>query len=203
MILNNKKKKSIKNLEKFKSAKFNYAKFVKQYYIEKKEAYISAKVSSIEDIISKYSTKGYEWINPDFAHYIEESAYYIPIEESITIEICGGNFSDEEKELVKKVIKDYFGLKLGDKFLDLDENKHKSLLLLLFGIISLGIFAILSKFSIITTLNEVILLLFWFFLWEYADLAWLQRSDIQVGRIEAGQLSTAKIVFLDDESGSK
>lgn len=198
MILDSKKKKSIKNLEKFKSAKFNYAKFVKQYYIEKKEAYISAKVNSIDDIISKYSTKGYEWINPDFAHYIEESAYYIPIEESITIEICGGNFSDEEKELVKRVIKDYFGLKLGDKFLDLDENKHKSFILLAFGIISLGVFAILSKFSIITALNEVILLLFWFFLWEYADLAWLDRSDIQVERIEAGQLSTAKITFLDD-----
>lgn len=198
MILDNKKKKSFKNLKKFKSAKFNYAKFVKQYYIDKKEAYISAKVDSIDDIISKYSTAGYEWINPDFAHYIEESAYYIPIEESITIEICGGNFSDEEKALVKRVIKDYFGLKLGDKLLDLDENRHKSLILLIFGVLSLGIFAILSKFSIISALTEVILLLFWFFLWEYADLGWLERSDIQLQRIEAGQLSTAKITFLDD-----
>jgi len=203
MILGNKKKKSIKNLQRFKSAKFNYAKFVKQYYIEKNQAYISAKVNSIDDIISKYSTKDYEWINPDFAHYIEESAYYIPIEESVTIEICGSNFSDEEKELVKRVIKDYFGLKLGDKFLDLDENKHKSLILLIFGIISLGIFAILSRFAIISNvLTEIILLLFWFLLWEYADLAWLQRSDIQVERIEAGQLSTAKIVFLDDNTSN-
>lgn len=203
MILGNKKKKSIKNLERFKSAKFNYAKFVKQYYIDKKEAYVSANVDSINDIISKYSTKGYEWINPDFAHYIEESTYYIPIEESVTIEICGGNFSDEEKDLIKRVIKDYFGLKLGDKFLDLDENKHKSLILLLFGILSLGIFAILSKFAIISTLSEIILLLFWFFLWEYAELAWLERSEIQLKRIEAGQLSTAKIVFLDDSTDSK
>lgn len=30
-----KSKKSIKNLKRFKSAKFNYAKFVKDYYIEK------------------------------------------------------------------------------------------------------------------------------------------------------------------------
>lgn len=203
MVLDNKKKKSLKNLQKFKSAKFNYAKFVKQYYIEKKEAYISAKVNSIDDIISKYSTAGYEWINPDFAHYIEESAYYIPIEESITIEICGGNFNDEEKELIKKVIKDYFGLKLGDKFLDLDQNKHRSLILLLFGILSLGIFVVLSKFSIIMALTEVLLLLFWFFLWEYADLALLERSEIQLQRIEAGQLSTAKITFLDDNSVNK
>ena len=34
MISIGKKKKSIKNLKKFRSAKFNYAKFVKKYYIE-------------------------------------------------------------------------------------------------------------------------------------------------------------------------
>ena len=151
-----KSKKFIKNLKRFRSAKFNYAKFVKDYYIEKGEAYISAKVTSIDDVISKYSTKGYEWINPDFASYIEESAYYIPIEERIIIEICGGNFSEEEQALITKVLKDYFGLKLGDKYLDLDINKHKSFVLFLFGIISLGIFAVLSRFSLITALNEVI-----------------------------------------------
>lgn len=193
-----KRKKSIKNLKKFKKAKFNYAKFVKKYYIEKGEAYISAKVNSIDDIISKYSTKDYEWINPEFASYIEESAYYIPLEESITIEICGGNFSEEEKDMIKRVIKDYFGLKLGDKFLDLDINKHKSFILFLFGIISLGVFAILSNFSIITAVNELLLLLFWFFLWEYADLGWLTRGNLRLEQIEAGQLSTAKIVFLDE-----
>jgi hypothetical protein len=198
MLSRTKRKKSIKNLKKFKKAKFNYAKFVKKYYIEKGEAYISAKVNSIDDIISKYSTKDYEWINPEFASYIEESAYYIPLEESITIEICGGNFSEEEKDMIKRVIKDYFGLKLGDKFLDLDINKHKSFILFLFGIISLGVFAILSNFSIITAVNELLLLLFWFFLWEYADLGWLTRGNLRLEQIEAGQLSTAKIVFLDE-----
>ena len=197
MLSRAKSKKSIKNLKRFKSAKFNYAKFVKNYYIDKGEAYISAKVSSIDDVISKYSTKDYEWINPEFANYIEESAYYIPIEESITIEICGGHFSHDEQELIKRVLKDYCGLKLGDKFFDVDINKHKSFILFLFGIISLGIFAILSKFSLITTLNEIVLLLFWFFLWEYADLGWIERSNLQLERLEAGQLSTAKIVFLD------
>ena len=199
MNLFGKNKKSIKNLKKFKSAKFNYAKFVKKYYIEKGTAYISAKVNSIDDIISKYSTKDYEWINPDFAHYIEECAYYIPIEENITIEICDGNFTEQEQELIKKVIKDYFGLKLGDKFIDLQINKYRSLVLLIFGIISLGIFAILTRLSIITaTLNELMLLMLWFFLWEFADMAGISRAEIQSQRIEAGQLSTAKITFLDN-----
>ena len=199
MLTFGKKKKSIKNLKKFRSAKFNYAKFVKKYYIEKGTAYISAKVNSIDDIVSKYSTKDYEWINPDFAHYIEECAYYIPIEENITIEICDGNFTEEERELIQRVIKDYFGLKLGDKFLDIETNKHRSIILLIFGILCLGMFAVLSRLSIITAaINEVMLLLLWFFLWEFADMAWIHGSELQAERLEAGQLSTAKITFLDN-----
>lgn len=199
MNLFGKNKKSLKNLKKFRSAKFNYAKFVKKYYIEKGTAYISAKVNSIDDIISKYSTKDYEWINPNFAHYIEECAYYIPIEENITIEICDGNFTEQEQELIKRVIKDYFGLKLGDKFIDLQINKYRSLVLLVFGILSLGVFAILTRLSIITaTLNELMLFMLWFFLWEFADMVGMNRAEIQAQRLEAGQLSTARITFLDN-----
>ena len=199
MITFGKNKKSIKNLRSFRKAKFNYAKFVKKYYIEKGTAYISAKVDSIDDIVSKYSTKDYEWINPDFAHYLEECAYYIPIEENITIEICNGNFTEEEKKIIQRVIKDYFGLKLGDKFLDIATNRQRSIILLVFGILCMGMFAVLRKFSIITTaISEIILLFFWYFLWEFADMALIHGSELQAERIEAGQLSTAKIIFLDN-----
>ena len=204
MFIFRKNKKSIKNLKRFKSAKFNYAKFVKNYYIENGKAYISAKVNSIDDIISKYSTKDYEWINPEFAQYLEECANYIPIEESIIIEICDGNFTKHEHELIRRVIKDYFGLKLGEKFLDLQTNKYHSSVLLVFGILSLVIFAILSKLSIITsTINELILILLWFFLWEFADMALINGLELHSQRIEAGQLSTAKITFLDNANAKK
>ena len=42
-------------------------------------------------------------------------AYYIPVEESIVLEICGHKFTEQEQALIKRVLKQYFGLKLGDK----------------------------------------------------------------------------------------
>ena len=203
MIFKKMSKKNKRNLKKFKSAKFNYAKFVKNYYIEKGAAYISAKVNSIDDIISKYSIKDYEWINSDFANYLEESAYYIPMEESIIIEICGGNFSDEQKELITKVIKDYFGLQLGDKIMDLEINKKRSTILLFFSLFGILLVAMLNRFDIIGTVAELFIFILWFFLWEYGEMAFLNRSDLQEQKLEAGQLSTAKIVFLDEESNSE
>ena len=198
MLSRTKRKKSIKNLKKFKKAKFNYAKFVKKYYIEKGEAYISAKVNSIDDIISKYSTKVI--FNNSFNHvfffFRKITTTNFNSNTFLKRNIVSTFFNITCKFWINPFI--IFGLKLGDKFLDLDINKHKSFILFLFGIISLGVFAILSNFSIITAVNELLLLLFWFFLWEYADLGWLTRGNLRLEQIEAGQLSTAKIVFLDE-----
>jgi len=196
-------KKTKRNLKKFRSAKFNYAKFVKNYYIDKGTAYISAKVNSINDIISKYSIKDYEWINSEFANYLEESAYYIPMEESIVIEICGGNFSEEQKDLITKVIKDYFGLQLGDKIMDLDINKKHSNILLGFSLFGVLLVAMLNRFNIIGTVAEIFIFILWFFLWEYGEMAFLDRVELQAQKLEAAQLSTAKIIFLDEEVNSE
>ena len=41
---------------------------------------------------------------------------------AIIIEICGHKFTEKEQDTIKRVIKDYFGLKLGDKIIDLDKE---------------------------------------------------------------------------------
>jgi len=188
-----------RNLKKFKSAKFNYARFVKDYYIENGSAYISAKVESIDDIISKYSLEDYEWINKQFANYLENSAYYIPVEESVIIEICGCKFTEQEKEKITKVIKTYFGLKLGDKIIDMDINFHKSNRLLILGFLSLLLVLFISKLTNIEYVLELPLIMLWFFIWEYGDLAWLDRRDIAIEKLEAGQLASAKVIFNENE----
>lgn len=188
-----------RNLKKFKSAKFNYARFVKDYYIENGSAYISAKVESIDDIISKYSLEDYEWINKQFANYLENSAYYIPVEESVIIEICGCKFTEQEKEKITRVIKTYFGLKLGDKIIDMDINFHKSNRLLILGFLSLLLVLFISKLTNVEYVLELPLIMLWFFIWEYGDLAWLDRRDIAIEKLEAGQLANAKVVFNENE----
>lgn len=190
--------KARKTLKKFKNKKFDYSKYLKDFYVEDGQAYISIKVDSINDIISRYSIKEYEWINIEFADYIEKNAYYIPVEYPIVIEICGCEFSEEEKALIDEVIHDYFGLKLGDTVINLDINSRKSLVLLLGGLFVLAIMLLISEFGTSGT-PEFILILFWFFSWEYVDLSWLNRAELRQQKIEAGQLASVKVMF-DEKS---
>lgn len=197
MSLLKKRATKTKNIKKFRNKKFNLNNFVEEYYMEQNTAYITVKVDNYNDIVSKYSVDCLEWINSDFANYLEEVAYYIPVDEPIVIEITGTKFSEEEKKTIEKVIKTYFGLKLGDKMLDLNINRTKSLTLFILGIMASLIFWVLYKFHVIETVTEIILLGFWFFMWEFLDLAFLVRNEIKVQKLEAGQLSSASIVFLD------
>lgn len=188
-----------KNLKRFKNADYNLRKFVKNYYIEKGHAYISAQVNGIEDIVSRFSTKDYEWINDEFAAYVEDSAYFIPVEEDIILEICGPEFSDEEKEIIERVIKDYFGLHLGDIILDLEINMRKALVLAVFGIVSFFAALLLTRFKIIEVVFEVQLVLLWFALWEGMDVVLFERSEMKRAKLEAGQLASIKIKYFTDK----
>lgn len=201
MLLITKRSEKVKrNLRKYRKTKFNYEHFIREYYIDDDgKAYISAKVSSIYDIISKHSIKDYEWVNPEFINYIENMANYIPVEESIVIEICGHKFNEKEQALIKRVLTQHFGLKLGDAIIDININKKKSITLLTFGLISLLLFMLLSIINVISTVSELIIIGLWFFVWEYLDLIFLQGSDLSVKKIEAAQLANVTIIFNEKE----
>lgn len=201
MLLITKRSERVKrNLKKYKKTKFNYENFISEYYIDDDgKAYISAKVSSLYDIISKHSIEDYEWVNPTFIEYIENMAYYIPVEEAIVIEICGHKFNEKEQKLIKRVLTQYFGLKLGDAIIDINIMKRKSYTLLIFGFISILLFMLLNIINVIPTISEIIAIGLWFFLWEYLDLIFLNGSDLATKKLEAAQLANVKIIFNEKE----
>ena len=67
-----KTKKVLNNIKKFNKKKFNYNKYVKEFYVEKGIAHVYANVTSYDDIISRYSVKNYEVLNDDFINYLEQ-----------------------------------------------------------------------------------------------------------------------------------
>ena len=96
------------------------------------------------------------------------------------------------------MIKTYFGLKLGDKIIDLDVNMHKSNRLLILGVLSLILVLFISRLTKFEYIIELPLIMLWFFIWEYGDLAWLDRRDISMEKLEAGQLASAKVIFNEE-----
>lgn len=193
-------KKEKRNLERFKSAAFDYGKFVRKYYMEKGNAYITAHVNDLHDVVSHYSVRDYEWIHPDFAAFLEECAYYIPVEDAIILEISGPAFSAGEQETIRRVVRNYFGLKLGDKMILLKDNRLAAIIMLIAGLLFIGLYLLVSALLEIAILREVILIISWFCLWEFASLAYIKRNELMREKLYAGQLCKMKIQFLEEEA---
>jgi hypothetical protein len=190
----NKNKRATKVLAKFNKSKRNYNEFVRDFYLENNKAYISVKVKDYHEIISKFSIKDYEWLSDEFANYIQENAYYIPITYDIILEICG-KFKKEEKVIITRTIKTYFGVKLGDAQIDLNINRKKTLTLLLFGFISLIVFLFLTLYIVNFKFIEPFSILLWFLLWEVLDTFFLERKGLKDKKLEAAQLANMTIIF--------
>lgn len=187
-----------KNLRSFRRKRVDYSRYVKDFYLESGLAYISCNIGRYYDVIDRYSVEGYEWLNSRFAEFVETNAYYIPVAYPIVLEICGGNLSEKQKAAIEEAVADYYALKLGDQQLSLNDNTRRSMILFFFGLLFAGVVWLLKSTQVFGSIKEMILILFWFFTWEFANLAWLERSDLSLARTEAAQLASIKVVFKEE-----
>jgi len=192
-----KKPESKKKLKKYQTKKFDYYKTLNEYYIENGDAYISMKVYTIDDIISKYSIKNDEVLNYEFMRYLETNASYIPDEYSLVLEICNHHFSDEEKEIIQKVIRNHYSISLINRKEELKTYQRKGFYLLLSGLVSLLIYAILAYTESLIILSEIFSLIFCFAMWEATDITIFDNDSIKEEIVELQNLSEIRIIFKD------
>ena len=195
MFTSKKTKKVLNNIKKFNKKKFNYNKYVKDFYVEKGVAHVYANVTSYDDIISRYSVKNYEVLNDDFINYLEQVTYYIPIVYPVVLSIKGCKFSLEEEKIIEEKVKEYFGLKLSDAVMNLKENRRKSLILLLVSFLTWSLLALFNYFNIAEIFIEAYLVIVGFFLWTFTEFEFIDRPKLKYDKLDMAQLASMKIVF--------
>lgn len=190
------------NIITFSKKKVNYDKKIRDFYLEDGIAYISCNVKNYYDIIDHYSVQGYEWLNSDFARYIDDNAINIPVEYPILLEICGCAFTEEEQETIERTIKQYYQMKLGeaqDEFDSLRRNLRRLLigaaLFFIVDVLTYEIWHIWGTNAFLQAIPDVVQVTFWFFLWTAADFFFLQIPNAFEEKTYTAQLSSVQIVF--------
>ena len=196
-----------RNKKSFRNMKVDYYRYVKGFYLEDGLAYISCNVRDYHDIIDIYSVEGYEWLNESFARFIETNAEYIPVEYPIVLEICGRKFTDSQKAVINETIHDYYELKLGDKQIDLQNNTGQIITFLAIGVIATLIMMALQIWRADSFVNDMIVILVWFFIWELCGMIFFDRNDLKEEKMAAAQLASItvryKVQFTDTTVSEK
>lgn len=179
----------------FRRKVLDYDNIVNTYYIENNLAFISCNVSQYDEVISRHSVPGYEWLNPEFATFIEDNANNIPIEYPIILDMCGLSLTNEQKRTIRNVIRSYYILKYGDIQQKLNSNWRKLLLEVLLGA---SYMLISSMFSVdqTTLFAQTGVVFFWFMLWGVLDCLFVWRNLLDE-RSYMAQLAEIKIRYLE------
>ena len=191
------KSNKVRKLKKYQTKKFDYYKTLNEYYIDKGEAYISVNVYSIDDIISLYSVKNDEVLNYEFMRYLETNSSYIPNEYPLVLEICNHHFNDEDKEIIRKVIRNHYSINLINKNEELKASQRKGKYLILFGLLSLLIYGLLVYMDKLIIMREIFSLIFCFTVWEATDIVIFNNDEIKEEICDLQNLSEIKIIFKD------
>ena len=80
-------------------------------------------------MISPYSVKGLETLNPDFVDYVEKAAAVTPGELPLVLNIVGGSLSKAEQKNIEETVRDDFAYDLG--MVERSERRHKRISLLM------------------------------------------------------------------------
>ena len=192
MFRSNKIKEHIKR---FKKYDFDTEQYIISHYIRGDKAVIPIEFQTIDELFSTYHPRD-RAIHPDIVSYIEHIVYYIPYEYSVVLELVGPSLTEEEKIHITTVLYDHFGLQAHDKKVDLKFNMHKAFILFFFGFAFLYLSYLLSSHSEWKFLNDVISIAGTFSIWELVNTLWLERSQIHISSLNAGQLATSTIRFI-------
>ena len=177
----------------FESRKGNLDYRIKRDYIRNGIARIPCKISDYSDVISSYSVKGYETLNPEFVEYVRSTVEFTPAECPVVLNIIEDCLSQEEKERIDWVTRDDFAYDLG--MVEKRNKRHTRIFCFLF--IGLLIAGLLLWFT--RTLDEIprelVFILFWFMGETICDYVFLTGYDLRRERRLAGRLASIKIVF--------
>jgi len=161
-------------------------------------AYLACKVSGIDDILSKFSTKGFESLNGEFTDEILRFADCIPKEYPLVLEIHGPKFTDQEKKMITEAVVSDADFLLGKTEA---ENRHhrKVFWWMVAGTVASGLLLGAIKLFVDEIALEFFYVLFWLFADALVRYLFIEFGDYKNEKIRAGRMASMKVEFVEED----
>jgi len=177
----------------FESRKSNLEYRVNRDFIRNGIATIPCRVNEYNDVISSYSVKGFESLNPEFVDYVKTTAEVTPPECPLVLNIISDSLSQEEKKTIDRIILDDFAYDLG--LVEKKNKRHARIFTgFLIGLLAAGLLLWFTR-PLADEPRELVFILFWFLGETICDYIFLTGHDLRRDRSLAGRLASIKVVF--------
>ena len=161
----------------YKSTKAMLDGEMKKRKIQKDDYIINMKVSDDTDFLSVFSENDTPVISREVAEFIEDSTPELRKKETLTLKIKSNCIDENEKELYRHAIKEYYTERYIAGKRELMRDYIIAGILAVVGILVLVLAIFLEYHS--TIWSEVVDIIAWVFIWESVYLAFLETRKLK------------------------
>ena len=180
---------NIKRLKKLNSEVLEMEKAEADAEAEKNSS-ISVFLHNAGDALSPFCDVDSPIINSDMSDYLDNMAEQLPLDRDITIKING----EADKDTVKRAIKNYYNNRFVNAKREYRKNGILSVVFTVLAVLILTAAVIIEAFmESQPVLIEMIDIVGWVFIWEAADMFFLQRGVLRINQIRCLNFIRAKV----------
>ncbi len=158
-------------------------------------AIINLHVNDDSSFLSTYSEEDKPIISEEVATFLENSSQAIPHKESLTLKINSNCIDEQEQQIYKNAIKNYYTNHLVSTKRELEKSFFIALILAVIGIIILTIAQIVGYHFESIIWAEVIDIAAWVFLWEAVDIFVFRTRTLQLNKKRYSAFIDMKIEY--------
>lgn len=177
----------------FESRKGHLDYRVKRDYIRNGIATIPCRVTDYSDVISTYSVKGYETLNPEFFEYLKTTAEITPSDSPLVLNIIGDCLTQEEKKTISEIIADDLAYYLGN--VEKTESRHTRIFFIMFFGLIISAAILWFPQYLADVPRELFFILLWFTGETLCDYIFMTGYELRRERRLAGRLASVKVIF--------
>ena len=153
---------------------------------------ITLRLIKSDEIYEKYSNHRDKQISHEILEYIEDQVKYIPVYSQLTITIESDENNVVKIEDVENAVKNHLRVGIIEKQIEMAQNLKEFIALLVLGVASFGVKAIINKYISNASINEILLIVAWVFIWRAVETFYFERKKIRKDKLKLIQLYMAR-----------
>lgn len=182
------KSKQTGQLNKFREADKEVQQQIAYIEYDEDETYanIDLEIQREADIYQKYTILSRKRISQEIMNYLEEASKYVPLYKPIKINVTMHNheISSELLKQVELMVERSLARRIIDLNVMMKDTILRSILMIIFGLISMVINIMLDTYANVYMLEEVFMIASWVFIWQSVEGLFFDRRKIHISKLK-------------------
>ena len=156
-------------------------------------------VKNDDDFLSPFALRGEEMLSGEASEFLDRAVMRLPLKDELHVDIAGEAITMGERSGYAAAIRNTYRTRVIDIDRKLRRNAVAAFMMTLAAIVIMTLYVTLELWNAGYVILEIVDIVAWVFMWEAADLFFLERNVLKLEQLRSCRLYAAEITFGETE----